>query len=114
MSDRIARFSPYFRSAEHSAQIAGATLTQRENEFKAGKLNLLSCSTTMEMGVDIGGLKAVTMNNVPPHPANFLQRADGNESLMRCPSSKNGSVGNNHLPRCTTATVIFVHRSPCC
>jgi DEAD/DEAH box helicase domain-containing protein len=75
VSDRIARFSPYFRSVEHSAQIAGTTLAHRENEFKAGKLNLLSCSTTMEMGVDIGGLTAVAMNNVPPHPANFLQRA---------------------------------------
>jgi len=75
VNDRIARFSPYFRSVEHSAQIAGTTLSHRENEFKAGKLNLLSCSTTMEMGVDIGGLTAVAMNNVPPHPANFLQRA---------------------------------------
>ena len=74
VNDRIARFSPYFRSVEHSAQIPGVTLTHRENEFKAGKLNLLSCSTTMEMGVDIGGLTAVTMNNVPPHPANFRQR----------------------------------------
>ena len=75
VNDRIARFSPYFRSVEHSAQIAGTTLSHRENEFRAGKLNLLSCSTTMEMGVDIGGLTAVAMNNVPPHPANFLQRA---------------------------------------
>ncbi|TAL43124.1 MAG: DUF1998 domain-containing protein, partial [Methylovulum sp.] len=33
------------------------------------------CSTTMEMGVDIGGISAVAMNNVPPHPANYLQRA---------------------------------------
>lgn len=75
ISDRIVSFSHYFRSAEHSAQIAGATLSRREVEFKNGKLNLLSCSTTMEMGVDIGGLTAVAMNNVPPHPANFLQRA---------------------------------------
>lgn len=75
VNDRIARFSPYFRSVEHSAPIASVKLTQRENDFKAGKLNLLSCSTTMEMGVDIGGLTAVAMNNVPPHPANFLQRA---------------------------------------
>lgn len=29
----------------------------------------------MEMGVDIGGITAVVMNNVPPHPANYLQRA---------------------------------------
>jgi DEAD/DEAH box helicase domain-containing protein len=73
--DRIALHSRYLRAMEHSAQISGSDLTNRENDFKAGKINLLSCSTTMEMGVDIGGLTAVAMNNVPPHPANFLQRA---------------------------------------
>lgn len=75
LSDRIAGFSPYFRAVEHSAQLRGELLTRRETEFKSGKLNLMSCSTTMEMGVDIGGLTAVAMNNAPPHPANFLQRA---------------------------------------
>ncbi|WP_421621996.1 DEAD/DEAH box helicase [Alkalilimnicola ehrlichii] len=75
ISDRIARFSRYYRAAEHSAQLSGVELTRREREFKNGRINLLSCSTTMEMGVDIGGLTAVAMNNVPPHPANFLQRA---------------------------------------
>src|SRR5690606_15214397 len=43
--------------------------------FKRGQINVLNCSTTMEMGVDIGGISAVVMNNVPPHPANYLQRA---------------------------------------
>lgn len=75
ISDRIVLHSRYLRAMEHSAQISGSDLTKRENDFKAGKINLLSCSTTMEMGVDIGGLTAVAMNNVPPHPANFLQRA---------------------------------------
>jgi DEAD/DEAH box helicase domain-containing protein len=28
----------------------------------------------MEMGVDIGGISAVIMNNVPPSPANYMQR----------------------------------------
>lgn len=75
ISDRLARHRRYIRAVEHSAQISGAKLTQREAAFKEGRINLLSCSTTMEMGVDIGGLTAVAMNNVPPHPANFLQRA---------------------------------------
>ena len=75
LSDRLARHRRYFRTMEHSAQISGMNLTDREKAFKSGQINLLSCSTTMEMGVDIGGLTAVAMNNVPPHPANFLQRA---------------------------------------
>ncbi|MBF0186104.1 MAG: DEAD/DEAH box helicase [Magnetococcales bacterium] len=75
LSDRIVRFRHYLRAVEHSAQIDGNNLTTREKLFKEGKINLLSCSTTMEMGVDIGGLTGVAMNNVPPHPANFLQRS---------------------------------------
>lgn len=74
-SDRIAMHSAYFQTGEHSAQQSGRRLRELERDFKAGKLNVLSCSTTMEMGVDIGNLMAVAMNNAPPGPANFLQRA---------------------------------------
>ncbi len=74
-ADRIAVGEPWFRIAEHSAQINSQDLKRYEKMFKDGKLNVLSCSTTMEMGVDIGGMSVVAMNNVPPHPANYLQRA---------------------------------------
>jgi len=75
INDRIVEGIRYFRAAEHSAQQSGAKLSDYEGKFKAGLINLLSCSTTMEMGVDIGGITVVAMNNVPPHPANYLQRA---------------------------------------
>lgn len=74
-SDRLATRADFFRADEHSAQRSGWDLARMEEQFKSGELNLLSCSTTMEMGVDIGGLSAVAMNNAPPGPANFLQRA---------------------------------------
>jgi len=73
--DRIAAGEPWFRIAEHSAQVDSKELKEYEDKFKDGKINVLSCSTTMEMGVDIGGMSVVAMNNVPPHPANYLQRA---------------------------------------
>lgn len=75
LSDRILEGGAFFRAAEHSAQQPASRLQHFEKLFKEQKLNVLSCSTTMEMGVDIGGISAVAMNNVPPHPANYLQRA---------------------------------------
>ncbi len=74
VSDRIVESAHYFRVAEHSAQVPPRQLEKYEKAFKAGSINILSCSTTMELGVDIGGLSAVSMNNAPPNPANFLQR----------------------------------------
>lgn len=75
MSDRVFEYSRFIRSEEHSAQQPSKKLKQYENLFEQGKINVLNCSTTMEMGVDIGGISVVEMNNVPPHPANYLQRA---------------------------------------
>lgn len=75
LNDRAVEGGAYFRTAEHSAQQPPHKLETYERLFKLGQLNLLSCSTTMEMGVDIGGISVVAMNNVPPHPANYLQRA---------------------------------------
>jgi DEAD/DEAH box helicase domain-containing protein len=75
ISDRTAEGGFYYRTVEHSAQQAAQRLQHYEDDFKKGKINVLNCSTTMEMGVDIGGISAVVMNNVPPHPANYLQRA---------------------------------------
>ena len=75
LSDRTVEGGFYYRTAEHSAQQTSERLEEYEELFKRGKINVLNCSTTMEMGVDIGGISAVVMNNVPPHPANYLQRA---------------------------------------
>ena len=74
VGDRIAHFSEYFRSAEHSAQQPPSKLRRYENEFKSGEINVLNCSTTMEMGVDIGSVSHVMMTNLPPSIANYRQR----------------------------------------
>lgn len=74
ISDRLALFSDYFRSAEHSAQQQPRRLRRYEREFKAGAINVLNCSTTMEMGVDIGSVSHVMMTNLPPSIANYRQR----------------------------------------
>ncbi|MBL3601401.1 MAG: DEAD/DEAH box helicase [gamma proteobacterium endosymbiont of Lamellibrachia anaximandri] len=75
LNDKVIELAPYFKAAEHSAQQDSVALQRYEKAFQEGDINLLSCSTTMEMGIDIGGISMVAMNNVPPHPSNYLQRA---------------------------------------
>lgn len=60
---------------EHTAAIASHVRNRIEEDFKRGEVNLLSCTTTMEMGVDLGDLEAVLCKNVPPSIANYQQRA---------------------------------------
>ena len=63
------------KSKEHTAQWTAEEAEKVQNEFIEGKVNVLSCSTTFEMGVDIGSIVAVLCRNVPPTPANYVQRA---------------------------------------
>jgi len=46
-----------------------------QHRDKPGDPNLLSCTPTLEMGVDIGDLGAVALCSVPPKVSNYLQRA---------------------------------------
>ncbi len=60
---------------EHSAQLDPPENRRLQDLFRAGLRNVLSSTTALELGIDIGGLSGVLMGNVPPGKANYLQRA---------------------------------------
>ena len=60
---------------EHTAQLSSKNAREVQSEFIKGDTNILSCTTTFELGVDVGDLRAIFMRNVPPAIANYTQRA---------------------------------------
>ena len=62
-------------SHEHTAQLTTDYASNIQQKFIRGKINVLSCSTTFELGVDLGELESIFLRNVPPEPSNYIQRA---------------------------------------
>lgn len=60
---------------EHTAQLENKAAADYQRGFLRREINLLSSSTTFEMGVDVGQLQSVFLRNVPPTSANYIQRA---------------------------------------
>ncbi|KAF0842581.1 DEAD/DEAH box helicase [Nocardia caishijiensis] len=62
-------------SREHTAQWEATAAADIQRRFISGEVNVLSCSTTFELGVDVGDLQSVMLRNMPPKTANYVQRA---------------------------------------
>ncbi|MDW8079768.1 MAG: DEAD/DEAH box helicase, partial [Thermoguttaceae bacterium] len=62
------------RVEEHTAQLETTVARSFQEDFQHGRIHVLSCSTTFEVGVDLGDLDVVFLRNVPPESFNYAQR----------------------------------------
>ncbi len=87
---------------EHTGLLEREAREKVENDFKRSPKdgrqewdpNILSCTPTLEMGIDIGDLSSVILCSMPPGQAQFLQRAgragrtDGNSLVLAVASTR--------------------------
>lgn len=70
--------SPRVHAHEHTGLLERHDREELEKDFKqhphSNSTNVLSATSTLEMGIDIGDLNVTGNTNVPPKPSNFLQR----------------------------------------
>ncbi|MEW6567672.1 MAG: DEAD/DEAH box helicase [Chloroflexota bacterium] len=62
------------RVEEHTAQLDQEKAREFQRDFRADRIHVLSCSTTFELGVDLGNLDTIFLRNVPPEAFNYAQR----------------------------------------
>ncbi|MFC0602831.1 DEAD/DEAH box helicase [Streptomyces palmae] len=85
-------------TAEHTGMLTRHQREEVEEAFKRGggfkDPNVLSCTPTLEMGIDIGDLSAVVLAALPRRPASYVQqvgragRRTGNAFLLTIPDRR--------------------------
>ena len=65
----------FSKAEENELLFQDIELLKSDHESRLAAIDILSSTTTMEVGIDLGALSGVALRNVPPGRANYQQRA---------------------------------------
>ena len=82
VAQRMVQISPEVRIGVHHGSLAAETREQMENALKDGKLDAMICTSSLELGIDVGSIKAVHQIQSPRSVDSLLQRIGRSEHKL--------------------------------
>lgn len=90
IGQRLQQMAPHLRIGVHHGSLAQDTRTTMEDELRSGDLDALVCTSSLELGIDVGSIRRVIQVNSPRSVDRMLQRVGRADHRL-------GGVGRGHL-----------------
>lgn len=90
VSQRLTAIAPELSIGVHHGSLAKETRTQMENDLRGGNLQGLVCTSSLELGIDVGSVNHIVQIRSPRSVDRMLQRVGRADHRL-------GGVGRGHL-----------------
>ena len=90
VSQRIQAIAPDLKIGVHHGSLAKETRTQMEDDLRNGKIQGLVCTSSLELGIDVGSVNHIVQIRSPRSVDRMLQRVGRADHRL-------GGVGSGHL-----------------
>jgi len=90
VANRLRSIAPDLEIGVHHGSLAAATRSTMEEDLREGNIHALVCTSSLELGIDVGSIKRIVQVRSPRSADRMLQRVGRSDHRL-------GGIGRGHL-----------------